>query len=153
MYPLEVHLHYINSTLVCEPSNVRLPLFLIHRTLVLPNVGICVKSFNSIFIDVPTIPYLNFKNGFRNNSKEASMRLLINNSVNYNCLLELNSILDIEPAHNFFRVYSKSLCVYGPTHLSQLNERSRYFASKSHINEPQFHIRIRGSIKDTLVPL
>ena len=34
MYPLEGHTHYINTT-KCDPSNVRLPPFLIHTILIL----------------------------------------------------------------------------------------------------------------------
>jgi hypothetical protein len=37
---------------------------------------------------------------------------------------------------SFSEVYSKSLCFYAPAHLSQFDERSRYFASKFHRNRP-----------------
>ena len=39
--PLEVHPHYISTINVCDPSKVGVPIFSIHTTLVLSNVGHC----------------------------------------------------------------------------------------------------------------
>ena len=130
----------------------------------------CVHSSNFPlkFNQCPTIPHLNIKRVSKNTVKDISIRLLINKGVSYNlnlCIAEailiqqelltsLNTISDLESAHiPFPKVFCKSLCVYGPAHLSQFKRILQEFRLKIPQELPQFQIHIVESIKGTPVAM